>query len=65
MKKSSLLFGIGISALFVMLGFYLYFEKSVQQDVSNPSLIKIIGVICIVFFGIMTLLGIKKLFTSK
>lgn len=65
MKKSSLLFSIGVSILFVMLGLFLYFEKSAQNDISNPTLIKIAGISCIIFFGTITLIGIKKFFSSN
>ena len=60
MKKSNALFGIGSSILFVLLGIYLIFEKSTQVDTSNPLLVKIAGIVCVLFFGVLGILGILK-----
>lgn len=64
MKKINGLFGLGISILFVLLGLYLFFEKSNQSGVSNPTLIKVVGIACIIFFGGTMLFGLKKLMTK-
>ena len=64
MNKSKLYFAIGTSILFVMLGIYLYQTQSETID-SSYSLMKIIGIACIVFFGIVGLIGLKKLLSIK
>jgi quinol-cytochrome oxidoreductase complex cytochrome b subunit len=63
-NKSKLLFGIGSSILFIALGIYLYTTKSETLDSTYSSFRKIVGIACIVFFGITGLIGLKKL-TSK
>ncbi len=66
MKKINFIFSLAISVLFVFIGYYLYFEKSAQSD--NPTLLKIAGAICMLFFGAWTLIGLwglKKLFTKN
>ena len=60
-NKSKLLFGISTSILFVVLGIYLYTTKSHTIDASYANLTKIVGIACIVFFGVTGLIGIKKL----
>jgi cytochrome c biogenesis protein CcdA len=64
-NKSKLLFGIGTSILFVMLGCWLYFSKSTQQNSVQPWIIKLVGVINIVFFGIIGITAFKKLLDRK
>ena len=59
MQKTKALLGVGFSFLFVYLGYYLYTETSKKSE--TPILIKGIGVICILFFGILFLAGLKKL----
>ena len=61
MKKSNILFGIGTSILFVILGLYLVLEKANAKDISNPLLIRIVGISCIVFFGTLLVLAALKL----
>jgi quinol-cytochrome oxidoreductase complex cytochrome b subunit len=58
-NKLILLFGISTSILFIILGIYLYTTKSIDPSYSNFR--KIVGIACIVFFGINGLIGIKKL----
>lgn len=62
MERTKGLFGIGSALLFVVLGFYLVFEKSKQVGVTNSLFIKISGVVCILFFGFLALKGLIKLF---
>ncbi|HLF53033.1 hypothetical protein [Flavobacterium sp.] len=64
-NKSKLLFGIASSMLFTILGVYLYSTKSEQSDSLNPTFVKNIGIICIVFFGITCIIGLKKLLTKS
>ena len=61
MNKSILLFGISSSILFVILGIYLYTTKAETIDSSYSNFRNIIGIACIVFFGITGLISIKKL----
>lgn len=60
MKKASLLFSLAVSIFFVFLGYYLYFEKPEPTDI-DPAIPKIVGVVCMLFFGILTLVSLKKL----
>lgn len=60
MKKVSLLFSLAVSLFFVFLGYYLCFEKPEPTDI-NPAIPKIVGVVCMVSFGILTLVSLKKL----
>lgn len=60
MKKASLLFSLAVSIFFVFLGYYLCFEKPEPTDI-NPAIPKTVGVVCMVFFGIITLISLKKL----
>ena len=60
-NKSKLLFGIGTSILFVVLGIYIYTTKFQTIDSSYSNFRKIVGIACIVFFGITGLIGIKKI----
>jgi hypothetical protein len=61
MKKSYTLFSIGSSLLFVLLGFYLIFEKSTQLETSNPILVKIVGISNVLLFGFFGILGVFKI----
>lgn len=60
---TKLLFGIGISTLFVVMGVYL-FEKPETTDSSYP-MNKVFGIANIVFFGFIILFSIKKIVTNK
>jgi hypothetical protein len=60
MKKASLLFSLAVSIFFVSLGYYLCFEKPEPIDI-DPAIPKIVGVVCMVSFGILTLVSLKKL----
>jgi len=64
MKKASLLFSLAISIFFVILGYYLCFVKPEPTDI-NPNIPKIIGMVCMVFFGILTIVSLKKLVSKK
>jgi len=63
MKKSNLLFSIGVSSFFVYLGYYLSFMKELPSDI-NPYLSKTVGIICMVFFGAILIMSIKKMFSK-
>jgi hypothetical protein len=60
MKNISSLFGVIVAVFFVFLGYYLCFEKPEPTDI-NPAIPKTVGVVCMVFFGILTLVSLKKL----
>jgi len=62
MKKIGGFFPIIISFFFVYLGYYVCFEKSTQ--VENPTIYKVIGGISMLFFGILSILGLKKIFSK-
>ena len=63
-NKSKLLFGIGSSIIFIVLGIYLYTTRSETIDSSYSAFTKIVGIACIVFYGIIGFINLKKL-TSK
>lgn len=63
LSKSKLLFGIGGSILFVMLGVSLFVNSSTASE--NPMLVKIAGSACVLFFGATGIYGITKLFDKK
>lgn len=48
--KTTSYYGLGISVLFVLLGYYLYFEKS-QEPSAIRILMKPVGLITMLFFG--------------
>jgi cytochrome c biogenesis protein CcdA len=56
MKKSRLVFGMGIALLFIYLGYYLYFVKAGQSDTTQPGLLKVVGLISMIFFGGLVML---------
>ncbi|MBK9256155.1 MAG: hypothetical protein IPM42_11765 [Saprospiraceae bacterium] len=60
-NKTKGLFGIGLSILFVMLGVYLLTEFPKNNLNLNPLLVKGIGIACILFFGAIFILGMRKL----
>lgn len=63
MKKASLLFSLAVSIFFVFLGYYLCFEKPEPTDI-NPAIPKTVGAVCMVFFGIITLISLKKIISK-
>jgi hypothetical protein len=65
LSKTKLLLGIGGSILFVALGLYLITTIAEQQTGLNPTLVKGVGIACILFFGATGIYGIKKLFDKK
>ena len=62
LSKTKLLFGIGGSILFVVLGYYLLMTIADQQTRFNPTLIKGVGIAGILFFGATLIFGVKKMF---
>ncbi len=62
LSKTKLLFGIGGSILFVVLGFYLITTMADQQTRFNQTMVKGVGIASILFFGSTGIYGIKKMF---
>ena len=63
-NKSKLLFGIGTSILFIILGIYLYSTKAETINTSYANFTKIVGISCILFFGIIVLISLKKIISK-
>ncbi len=64
-SKSKLALAIIGSALFVTLGAFLVFSWSDELGASNNMTKKVLGIICMLFFGAVGIFGIIKLFSSK
>lgn len=47
------------SFFFVILGYWLYFEKAGQPEV-NSTLVEIVGLATMIFFGFLIVLKLKK-----
>lgn len=62
LSKTKLLFGIGGSILFVVLGLYVLTTMADQQTRFNPTMVKGVGIASILFFGATGIYGIKKMF---
>jgi len=60
-SKTKLLFGIGGSILFVVLGLYLFTTIADQQTRFSPTLVKGVGIAGILFFGVAGIYGIMKI----
>lgn len=58
---------IGLSLLFVMLGIWIaYYAPIVEIEIFNNNILrKVIGLLSIIYFGIMGILIAKKLFENK
>lgn len=70
LSKNKLFLGIGGSILFVILGVWLFNNSTEFQDfiipfMRNPTVIKSIGIIGMLFFGATGIYGIKKIFDKK
>ncbi len=70
LSKNKLLLGIGGSILFVVLGMWLFTNANSFQNHSisllrNPQIVKVIGIVGMLFFGATGILGFKKLFDKK
>ena len=65
-KKKSILMLVG-AIIFVVLGFWIFMNayNFTGWIVTNPILIKVIGVISILFFGFGIFVGIKRLIKSE
>jgi nitrate reductase gamma subunit len=60
MKKTSALFGIGLSIIFVIIGLSLITKKTSSIEFLTPATVKVVGVVCVTFFGSITLIGLYK-----
>jgi hypothetical protein len=70
LSKTKLLFGIGVSILFMGLAICLFINAYNFQDISfplprNPIVIKGIGILGILFCGAAGIYGIKKMFDNN
>jgi len=65
LSKTKLLFGIGGSILFVVLGLYLFTTIADHQTRFNPTLVKVAGIAGILFFGATGIYGVKKVFDNN
>jgi len=65
LSKTKLQFGIGGSILFVALGLYLFTTIANQQTRFDPTLVKVVGIANILFFGATGIYGIKKMFDNN
>lgn len=62
-RRKRYLFGISGSLLFVYLGWWLYYSSH-TQTLLPPNVVEIIGIVAMAFFGIATIIGIKKYFSE-
>ena len=58
------------SLIFVIAGLWIFFNPGYFKDfplelIRNPIVIKGIGAICVLFFGLTMIIGIKKLFDKR
>jgi len=65
MKQTSRLFGIGLSALFVILGVYLATDVSKYNPDGSLSWSNYIGIACASFFGIALIAGVYNLIKGR
>lgn len=64
-NKSKILFGIGISILFVILGLSIFMSEADNQVRINPTFVKIVAAAVILFFGVTGIYGIVKFISKK
>lgn len=60
MNNGRFLLSVGASILFVLLGFYLINLGAANEN----NAVRLLGIICILFFVIMLLLSVRKYFMS-
>ena len=70
LSKGKLLFGIGGSIMFVVLGVWLFLNSAnVSEEaisfLQEPIFRKIVGILCILFFGAAGFFGLSKLFKTS
>lgn len=65
LSKTKILLLVGGSVLFVVASLFLIFVLADQQTKLNPMLIKVIGVVGMLFFGATGITAAKKLFDNK
>lgn len=65
LSKTKLLYGIGGSILFVVLGLYLFTTIADRHTGFNLTLVKVTGIAEIVFFGATGIYGVKKMFDNN
>ncbi len=65
LSKTKLFLGIGGSVLFVVLGIYLFATIADNQTQFNATVVKVVGIASVLFFGATGIYGIKKLFDAN
>jgi len=65
LSRTKLLFTVAASILFVILGIYIITTISAHQTQVNPLVLKGIGIANILFFGVIGMYGIKKMFDTN
>jgi len=64
-SKQKIVFGIVVSIIFVILGYYLFANIADHQNRLDPRLAKAVGLLGVVFFGGTGIFAIKKLFDNS
>jgi hypothetical protein len=69
-SKNKIYRDIAVSLIFIIAGIWIFSNPNLFQDfplkfVRNPIVIKSIGAISVLFFGLTGIIGIKKLFDKK
>lgn len=65
LSKTKLLLGLAGSILFILLGLYLWTVVAGQQTGINATLVKVVGLAGMLFFGATGIYGVKKLFDKS
>lgn len=70
LSKNKLLLSIGGSLLFVVAGIWLFlnadgFHEHSFRLLRNPMVVKGVGILSFLFFGVIVVVGFKKLFDKK
>lgn len=65
LSKAKILLTIGGSILFVVLGHYFITTMADQQTRFNPTHVKGVGIVSVLFFGATGIYGIKKMFDNN
>lgn len=64
-SKRKMMLSLGGATLFVILGFYLFFDIADQQNRSHPVFVKFVALACIIFFGSAAIIALKRIFSKS